>query len=70
MIYWELAACQRERHARLQNDVSHGGWNNCNCSAVPAFCCSEGFTAAPRTGLDPLTGMGSVSILRMLQVIP
>jgi len=61
MIYWELAACQRERHARLQRRLAR--W-------LEQLQLQRAFTAVPRTGLDPLTGMGSVSILRMLQVIP
>jgi tripeptidyl-peptidase-1 len=47
------------------NQITHG-WNN--CSAVPAFCCAEGFTSAP--GWDPLTGMGSPSYLRLMQATP
>ena len=43
------------------NAIDHG-WNN--CTAVPAFCCQEGFTSAE--GWDPLTGMGSPSYLRLL----
>lgn len=44
------------------NEISHG-WNN--CTAVPAFCCSEGFTSA--AGWDPLVGLGSPSYARLLK---
>jgi len=44
------------------NDIDHG-YNN--CTAVPAFCCDEGFTSA--AGWDPLVGRGSPSYIRLLK---
>lgn len=44
------------------NEIAHG-WNN--CTAVPAFCCDEGFTSA--AGWDPLVGLGSPSYIRLLK---
>ena len=45
----------------ILNDISHG-WNN--CTAVPAFCCKQGFTGA--SGWDPLVGLGTPSFTRLL----
>jgi tripeptidyl-peptidase-1 len=45
------------------NDVING---KNNCTAMPQFCCDQGFQAAP--GWDPTTGLGSPDMARLLGV--